>query len=122
MTSELENIAKEKLKTYAMEYEKMLMLFKKHAKDDVSIENRNIPVMRCHDFMNALKECEGSQATTVNSKLPIADVIGSASFTTEEVKDLKKIRNYFGEHDKTLFEHWAYSCLDDVLKRIHTNR
>jgi hypothetical protein len=49
-------------------------------------------------------------------------VSGSVFFTTEEVKDLKRVRNYFGEHDKTLFEHWAYSYLDNILKRIHTDR
>ena len=54
--------------------------------------------------------------------LNIPDVGGSVFLTTEEVKDLKRIRNYFGEHDKTLFEHWAYSYLDNVLKRIHTDR
>jgi hypothetical protein len=52
----------------------------------------------------------------------IHGVSGSVFFTTEEVKDLKRIRNYFGEHDKTLFEHWAYSYLDNILKRIHTDR
>ena len=45
----------------------------------------------------------------------------SVFFTTEEVKDIKRIRNYFGEHDRTLFEHWAYSYLDNILKRIHTD-
>ena len=54
--------------------------------------------------------------------LDIAGVSGSVFFTTEEVKDLKRVRNYFGEHDKTLFEHWAYSYLDNILKRIHTDR
>ena len=32
--------------------------------------------------------------------------------------ELKKIRNYFGEHDKTGFEHWAYSFLDSFIKAI----
>lgn len=57
-----------------------------------------------------------------NQQLNVADVSGSVFFTTEEVKDLKRIRNYFGEHDKTLFEHCAYSYLDNVLKRINTDR
>jgi hypothetical protein len=30
--------------------------------------------------------------------------------------DIKRLRNYFGEHDKTLFEHRAYSLLDSILK------
>ena len=57
-----------------------------------------------------------------NQQLNIAGISGSVFFTTEEVKDLKRIRNYFGEHDKTIFEHWAYSYLDNILKRIHTDR
>ena len=55
-------------------------------------------------------------------QLNIGGVSGSVFFTTEEVKDLKRVRNYFGEHDKTLFEHWAYSYLGNILKRIHTDR
>jgi hypothetical protein len=57
-----------------------------------------------------------------SQQLNIAGVSGSVFFTTEEVKDLKRVRNYFGEHDKTLFEQWAYSYLDNILKRIHTDR
>ena len=57
----------------------------------------------------------------VNAQLNIGIVSGSVFFTTEEVKDLKRVRNYFGDHDKTLFEHWAYSYLDNILKRIHTD-
>lgn len=60
--------------------------------------------------------------TSPKYSLDIAGVSGSVFFTTEEVKDLKRVRNYFGEHDKTLFEHWAYSYLDNILKRIHTDR
>ena len=55
-------------------------------------------------------------------KLRLADVGGSVFFTTEEVKDLKRVRNYFGWQDKTLFEHWAYSYLDNILNSIHTDR
>lgn len=55
-------------------------------------------------------------------QLKIACVSGSVFFTTEEAKDLKRIRNYFGQHDKTSFEHWAYAYLDKVLMRIHTDR
>lgn len=39
--------------------------------------------------------------------------------TEEETKDLKRIRNYFGEHDKTLFEHHAYTVIDRLLSRLH---
>lgn len=31
------------------------------------------------------------------------------------VKDLKRIKNYFGEHDITGFEHWAYIFLDKMI-------
>jgi len=37
--------------------------------------------------------------------------------TKEEIKELKRIRVYFGEHDKTIFEHWAYSFLDKLIKK-----
>jgi hypothetical protein len=30
--------------------------------------------------------------------------------------DIKDVRNYFGEHDKTPFEHKAYSVLDNIIK------
>ncbi len=68
--------------------------------------------------MNNEQNSENSQ----NHQLNIAGVSGSVFFTTEEVKDLKRVRNYFGEHDKTLFEHWAYLYLDNILKRIRTDR
>lgn len=38
--------------------------------------------------------------------------------TEQEIKDLKLIRNYFGEHDKTPFEHLAYSELDKLVKKL----
>ena len=38
--------------------------------------------------------------------------------TGQELKDLKEIRNYFGEHDATLFEHKAYAVLDSLIKRV----
>lgn len=38
--------------------------------------------------------------------------------TEQEIKDLKLIRNYFGEHDKTQLEHLAYSELDKLLKKL----
>lgn len=37
----------------------------------------------------------------------------------QEIKDLKRIRNYFGEHDKTQLEHLAYSELDNLLKKLN---
>lgn len=32
----------------------------------------------------------------------------------KELKDLRLIRNYFGEHDVTMLEHFAYSFLDKL--------
>jgi len=44
----------------------------------------------------------------------------SVSFLPKDValKDLRLIRNYFGEHDKTLFEHRAYTLLDSLIKHF----
>lgn len=36
----------------------------------------------------------------------------------QEIKDIKSIRNYFGEHDKTVFEHSAYDIIDRFLNKI----
>jgi hypothetical protein len=38
--------------------------------------------------------------------------------TEQEIKDLKLIRNYFGEHNKTPLEHLAYSELDKLVKKL----
>lgn len=35
----------------------------------------------------------------------------------ETIKELKLIRNYFGEHDKTMFEHKAFAILDKIIKK-----
>ena len=35
----------------------------------------------------------------------------------QDKKDLKKIRNYFGENDKSSFQHWAYKALDDIITK-----
>jgi hypothetical protein len=44
----------------------------------------------------------------------------SSRFLPQDVtlKDLRLIRNYFGEHDKTIFEHRAYSILDNLIKHF----
>ena len=36
----------------------------------------------------------------------------------QDFKDLKAVRNYFGEHDKTMFEHRAYAILDKFYKKL----
>ena len=38
--------------------------------------------------------------------------------TEQEVKDLKAIRDYFGKHDKTTFEHRAYAALNGLVKKL----
>ena len=38
--------------------------------------------------------------------------------TDQELKDLKIVRNYFGEHDVTMLEHFAYSFLDNLHKKL----
>ena len=35
------------------------------------------------------------------------------------LKDLKEIRNYFGENDVSMFEHKAFSILDSLIKNIN---
>ena len=44
----------------------------------------------------------------------------SSRFLPQDVtlKDLRLIRNYFGEHDKTMFEHRAYALLDSLIKHF----
>ncbi len=32
-----------------------------------------------------------------------------------DIKDLKELRNYFGEHDKTIFEHRAFEIIDKLV-------
>ena len=34
------------------------------------------------------------------------------------LKDIKEIRNYFGEHDATLFEHIAFSIISRLINHI----
>lgn len=36
----------------------------------------------------------------------------------QELKDLKRVRNYFDEHDKTMFEQVAYAIVDNVVKKL----
>lgn len=37
------------------------------------------------------------------------------TLTESELQELKKIRNYFGEHDKTSFEHSAFDFLNNLI-------
>jgi hypothetical protein len=40
-----------------------------------------------------------------------------SSLSAEEISALKRIRNYFGENDKTSFEHWAWAVLGEIIKK-----
>lgn len=42
--------------------------------------------------------------------------------TEQEIKDLRAVRNYFGENDRTMFEHMAYAILDRLVKKFNTPR
>jgi len=42
--------------------------------------------------------------------------------TENDVKTLKGLKNYFGENDKTSFEHLAYSEINSLLKRLDKKR
>lgn len=37
------------------------------------------------------------------------------------LKDIKEIRNYFGEHDVTLFEHRAFSILSRLINHLEAS-
>lgn len=39
--------------------------------------------------------------------------------TKEEIEFLKQLKNYFGEHDKILFEHKAYPMIDNLVKKLN---
>jgi hypothetical protein len=49
------------------------------------------------------------------------DTINKLNLTEQEVKDLKLIKNYFGTHDRTTFEHFAYAFLKQLIEKIKTN-
>ena len=42
---------------------------------------------------------------------------GDVVLTDSDILELRRIRNYFGEHDVTGFEHMAFSVLDGIVKR-----
>jgi hypothetical protein len=61
------------------------------------------------DKTSNLKQTPPLQQTAVSSRFLPQDVT---------LKDLRAIRNYFGEHDKTMFEHRAYTLLDNLIKHF----
>lgn len=51
-------------------------------------------------------------------KLKCTDLLSQLKPVDDEnVKNLQRIRNYFGEHDKTTFEHWAYTFLNNFINK-----
>ena len=52
------------------------------------------------------------------NKLHIADVSVTLPLSVIDIKDIKRVRNYFGENDITTFEHFAYSFINRLLNRI----
>jgi len=61
----------------------------------------------CVEFFNGLK--------AKNMKYEI-------EMTQQDIKDLLAVRNYFGENDRTMFEHKAYAILDRLVKKLNTPR
>jgi hypothetical protein len=48
-------------------------------------------------------------------------VLCTVAVTREDMQALIRIRNYFGEHDKTQLEHLAYDVLDRVVRPFLNN-
>lgn len=44
--------------------------------------------------------------------------ITSLNLSKREIEDLQLIRNHFGKNDKTTFDHFAFACLDKLLKKL----
>lgn len=37
--------------------------------------------------------------------------------TKQEIEDLKRIKNHFGKHSKTMFSHYAFSVLKQIIEK-----
>ena len=55
---------------------------------------------------------------TINDAKPMSCTVVIPEY---DWKALKRIRNYFGENDKTMLEHVAYSVLDRIVKQMDKN-
>lgn len=78
------------------------------------------PVQGEHNWINGQEVGEGEFRIEVNPNLEVEFAIPIHKETKPEQGEseregLIKIRNYFGEHDKTPFEHWAYNFLNKLL-------
>lgn len=73
---------------------------------------------------------EGSnwQAKKEDKKEPLYKTESSTSPSREgvasdkDIKDLQRIKNYFGSHSKTTFEHWAFSFINDLIEKYKASR
>ena len=62
-------------------------------------------------------ELEDKELTSNDSKPMLCTVV----IAEYDWKALKRIRNYFGENDKTMLEHLAYDVLDRIVKQLDKN-
>lgn len=40
------------------------------------------------------------------------------TLSEQDIDDLKRMRDYFGKNDKTVFSHFAFKVIDDILNKI----
>lgn len=100
---EVQNLSDEDL---LKEWEKMKQTYKLRLPQNLSYQESNILFT---DFVNVSSE--------INRRYHTSDKVEPKSAGVW-VNEIKKIRDYFGEHDKTPFEHWAYRFLDTLGKRL----
>ena len=82
-----------------------------------------IEIVEWHSLKNTASPKAIMTAVDMYSKALIAakpDVIRSLP-TDVTLKDIKQIRNYFGEHDVTMFEHKAYLIMDKILNHLNAS-
>jgi len=94
-----------------------------------NIDQTNVPPVKVNSAPGAhyCKEWQTGSGVTCESqcdecKSQPADLEGDVN---EYHLGLEKIRKYFLEHDKTTFEHWAYSFLSNLIKATpphHNNK
>lgn len=72
----------------------------------------------CEKELDKLNELTGYKRRT--TKIPLPRNIKNVILSDTEIKDLARIRNYFGENDKTPFQHMAYDLLDKILSQYKT--
>jgi hypothetical protein len=88
-------------------------------------ESNNPSFFPCdNSFKNALAYSEADFKAGANHILSNPSEFGLVK--QEEVNiDLDsalKLRGYFGENDKSVFHHWAYSYFDRIIKNLQSNK